>query len=52
MKCCRVYYINRTRSVAEVTKSKEYVDDYKTRIECSGSESEKLELTISEDENR
>lgn len=45
-------HINRTRSVAEVTKSKEYVDDYKTRIECSGSESEKLELTISEDEKQ
>ncbi len=45
-------HINRTRSVAEVTKSKEYVDDYKTRIEYSGSESEKLELTISEDEKQ
>ena len=45
-------HINRTRSVVEVTKSKEYVDDYKTRIECSGSESEKLELTISEDEKQ
>ena len=45
-------HINRTRSVAELTKSKEYVDDYKTRIECSGSEFEKLELTISEDEKQ
>ena len=35
-------HINRTRSVAELTKSKEYVDDYKTRIECSGSEFENL----------
>ena len=43
-------HINRARSVAEVTKSKEYVDDYKKRIEYSGVESEKLESTILEDE--
>lgn len=45
-------HINRTRSVAEVTKSKEYVEDYRKRIEYSGTESEKLELTISEDEKQ
>lgn len=45
-------HINRARSVAEVTKSKEYVDDYKKRIEYSGVESEKLESTILEDEKQ
>ena len=45
-------HINRARSVAEVTKSKEYVDDYKKRIEYSDIESEKLESTILEDEKQ
>lgn len=43
-------HINRTRSVAEITKTREYVEDYKSRITNSNTESQKLELTISEDE--